>query len=109
MRVQIPDRLPNQPLTTVALVRLPDPAPLPPVDLRTIHMPSPSYWPIVVAFSLPFVAAGLIYSFWISGIGGLMLLTGLFGWGIEPSVDPDNPYGGLPDAPASEALEPANV
>ena len=91
------------------LVRLPDPAPLPPVDLRTIHMPSPSYWPIVVAFSLPFVAAGLIYSFWISGIGGLMLLTGLFGWGIEPSVDPDNPYGGLPDAPASEALEPTNV
>ena len=27
----------------------------------------------------------------------------------QPSADPDNPYGGLPDAAAPEALEPANV
>src|SRR5215207_11113600 len=27
-----------------------------------IHLPSPSYWPIVLAFSLPFIGYGVIYS-----------------------------------------------
>ena len=63
-----------------------------------IHMPSPSYWPIVVAIALPLIAYGIIYSILISVVGGAVLLLGLFGWSLEPSVaepsDYDPPSGG---------------
>ena len=31
-------------------------------DGKGVHLPSPSYWPIVAAFSLPIIAYGLIYT-----------------------------------------------
>jgi cytochrome c oxidase subunit 1 len=52
------------------------------------HMPSPSYWPLVCALGLPFIAWGLLYSYWLCGVGGLLLLTAIYGWSLEPSVDP---------------------
>jgi hypothetical protein len=42
-----------------------------------------------VAISLPLIAYGIIYSYWLAGIGGLLLVGSLYGWGLEPSVDPD--------------------
>jgi cytochrome c oxidase subunit I len=65
----------------------------PSFDASSVHLPSPSYWPIVVALGLPFVAYGLIYSYWIAGLGALMVVGGIFGWGLEPSVDPDAGHG----------------
>jgi cytochrome c oxidase subunit 1 len=50
-----------------------------------IHMPSPSYWPIILAFALPVMALGVIYN---------------VGWGMEPHTasdadyDPPTPEGG---------------
>src|SRR4051794_108459 len=53
---------------------------------RHMHMPSPSYWPLVVSFGLPVVGFGLIYNHIISVIGGLIILAGVYGWSQEPSV-----------------------
>jgi cytochrome c oxidase subunit 1 len=65
-----------------------------------IHMPSPSYWPIVAAFGLPVMAYGVIYSRFLLVVGVAIVLLALFGWGMEPSTataedfDPPPPEGG---------------
>ena len=63
-----------------------------------IHLPSPSYWPIVLAFGLPIIAFGIIYSVPLAIVGGLIVLGSMFAWAMEPSVaDPgdfDPPSGG---------------
>src|ERR687895_1971870 len=65
--------------------------PEPHVDPRTIHMPSPSYWPIVVSFGLAWLAAGFLIPFPldyikypISFIGGIITILGIIGWSNEP-------------------------
>ena len=58
-------------------------------DGKGIHLPSPSYWPIVVAFGLPIVGYGLIFSLWLCLVGGLIVVGGLYGWVMEPPDDPD--------------------
>ena len=55
-------------------------------------MPSPSYWPIIVAFSLSIIAFGIIYNPLISIVGVIVLVTALFGWALEPSVAPESDY-----------------
>mgnify|MGYP001487280623 FL=1 len=57
------------------------------------HLPSPSYWPNVLASALPLIALGLIYNLWISGIGLLLLLGAMYGWSLEPATDPDAGHG----------------
>ncbi len=57
-----------------------------------IHMPSPSYWPIVLAFSLIPIALGLIYSFPVAIVGGAILLYAMYGWSLEPSVAEESDY-----------------
>jgi cytochrome c oxidase subunit 1 len=58
-------------------------------DGKGIHLPSPSYWPIVLAFGLPIVAYGLIFSLWLALIGGIIVLAAIYGWIMEPPDDPD--------------------
>ena len=58
-------------------------------DGKHIHLPSPSYWPIVLAFGMPIVAYGLIFSLWLCLIGGLIMGAAIFGWVMEPPDDPD--------------------
>ncbi len=53
---------------------------------KHIHMPSPSYWPIVLAFGLPIMAYGIIFTRVLSVIGGAIILLAIFGWALEPSV-----------------------
>lgn len=53
------------------------------------HLPSPSYWPIVLAAALPLIALGLIYNLWLTGIGLVLLLGAMYGWSLEPATDPD--------------------
>ncbi|MER3419436.1 MAG: cytochrome c oxidase subunit I [Chloroflexota bacterium] len=59
-----------------------------------IHMPSPSYWPIVTAAGLPTMASGLLITTanavagWVVvGVGALVLLAGIFGWSLEPITE----------------------
>jgi cytochrome c oxidase subunit 1 len=57
-----------------------------------MHMPSPSYWPMVIAFGLPVVAIGLIFSHVISVVGALLIVMGAYGWVQEPSVAESDDY-----------------
>ena len=59
-----------------------------------VHMPSPSYYPIIAAFGLLVIAYGMILghnsgiNYLISVIGAVIVLGGLYGWGLEPSFEP---------------------
>ena len=54
-----------------------------------MHLPSPSYYPILLAFGLPIVGYGLIFSLWLCVIGGAIVLGAIFGWIMEPADDPE--------------------
>ena len=56
---------------------------------HSIHLPSPSYWPLVSAFGLPIMGYGVLYSWWLVGAGALVALIGFYGWAMEPSVAGD--------------------
>jgi len=58
-------------------------------DGKNVHLPSPSYWPIVTAFGLPIIAYGLIFTLWLCLIGGIITVAGIYGWALEPPDDPD--------------------
>jgi cytochrome c oxidase subunit 1 len=64
---------------------------------KHIHMPSPSYWPIVLAGSLPIIALGLIYAIPVAIVGGALVVLAMYGWSLEPSTAPDTDF----DPPAS--------
>ncbi len=70
-----------------------------------IHLPSPSYWPIVLAFALPVIAYGVIFNLTLSIIGAVILLFATFGWVLEPSVAGEDEYDPPPPPPA---LPPAD-
>ena len=57
-----------------------------------IHLPSPSYWPIVLALAFPVIAYGVIFNLMISVVGAAILVLALFGWVLEPSVADDTDY-----------------
>ncbi|MFN8017533.1 MAG: cytochrome c oxidase subunit I [Acidimicrobiales bacterium] len=58
-------------------------------DGRGVHLPSPSYWPIVLAFGMPWIAWGLIYTLWMAVFGFLIVAIAIYGWIMEPSTDPE--------------------
>src|SRR5215204_573248 len=66
-----------------------------------IHMPSPSYWPLVVAFALPIIGVGIVFEKVIAVVGAVILVLGLYGWALEPSVAPDSEYDASPPDPES--------
>jgi cytochrome c oxidase subunit 1 len=53
---------------------------------HAIHLPSPSFWPLVAALGLPIVAYGVLYSWALLGAGAALALVGFYGWAMEPSV-----------------------
>lgn len=64
------------------------------VDIRThvnqmtdepIHMPNPSYWPLVTAFGPFFMALGLVTHRSISLVGIAVLIYGIYRWAFEPA------------------------
>lgn len=52
-----------------------------------IHMPSPSYFPLVAALGLPLIAFGLMYWMPLSVIGGLISVAGFYAWALEPVAE----------------------
>jgi cytochrome c oxidase subunit 1 len=55
---------------------------------HAIHMPSPSYFPIVAAFGFPVIAYGLIFAMpAVIVVGFAVTLAGFFGWALEPSAE----------------------
>ena len=59
---------------------------------KHIHLPSPSYWPIILAVSLPIMGYGVIFNRLLIAVGGVILLLAMFGWALEPSVADDSDY-----------------
>jgi cytochrome c oxidase subunit 1 len=58
---------------------------------KHIHLPSPSYWPLLVAAGLPIIGIGLIFSYPVAAVGLVVALGGCYGWALEPSVAEDSP------------------
>jgi cytochrome c oxidase subunit 1 len=54
---------------------------------HAIHLPSPSYWPIVVSLGFPMLGYGVLYYSWgLIAAGALVIVVGLTAWALEPSV-----------------------
>ncbi|MGH9177134.1 MAG: cytochrome c oxidase subunit I [Acidimicrobiales bacterium] len=60
-----------------------------------IHLPSPSYYPILAALSLPVISYGMLYgrssgsNYVVAVIGAVMLFASIYAWGLEPSAEPE--------------------
>ncbi|MCH6556068.1 MAG: cytochrome c oxidase subunit I [Chloroflexi bacterium] len=52
-----------------------------------IHMPSPSFFPLIAAIGLPIIATGLIYDAAIVAVGVAVLVVGVYGWALEPASE----------------------
>ena len=74
-----------------------------------IHLPAPSYWPIVLAFALPVMAYGVIYTTWLIVLGAAIAIAAMFGWALEPADAEESDFD--PPAPGGDASskELANV
>jgi cytochrome c oxidase subunit 1 len=56
-----------------------------------IHMPSPSYFPLVFALGLPVLGYGFVFkNWWILAAGVVVMLFGLYAWATEPSTEDDH-------------------
>jgi hypothetical protein len=69
-------------------------APEPPeIDEHSIHMPDPSYWPLLVSVGLALAAAGLLVwkahtigGLTVISIGLALTLLSIYMWSFEPPV-----------------------
>jgi len=48
-----------------------------------IHLPSPSYWPIALAFGMALIAIGVVSTFILSIVGVVVMLVAIAGWTLE--------------------------
>ena len=60
------------------------------VDESTIHMPSPSYWPIFTAVGVALIGGGLLSHYALSFVGGAIAMMGIVGWSNEPAAAPSD-------------------
>ena len=57
-----------------------------------IHLPSPSYWPIVMSIGVTILGLGTIYSIPMMIVGGAVTLLSAFAWVLEPSVADESDF-----------------
>lgn len=55
-----------------------------------IHMPSPSYWPLVIAIGMTAAAYGMLYSYPLAGLGAFVTMVGIYAWSMEPVTAPED-------------------
>ena len=48
-----------------------------------IHLPAPSFWPIVLAFGMALIAIGVVSTIIVSIVGVVVLLVAIAGWTLE--------------------------
>ena len=56
---------------------------------HSIHLPQPSYWPIVASTGLLIGGLGLIFSIAAAAVGGAITMFAIYAWSFEPVNDPD--------------------
>jgi cytochrome c oxidase subunit 1 len=57
------------------------------VDGHGIHLPGPSYFPLIAAAGFPLIGYGIMYHWWMAFVGAVVVLVGIFGWALEPSAE----------------------
>ncbi len=55
-------------------------------DGRGIHMPRPSYWPLVTALGITVMMSGIIYGLGVGIPGFIVFVVGFYGWALEPAA-----------------------
>jgi cytochrome c oxidase subunit 1 len=56
-------------------------------DGHGIHLPSPSYMPLIAAAGFPLIGFGLIYDAALVAVGAAVLVVGLYLWVLEPATE----------------------
>jgi cytochrome c oxidase subunit 1 len=59
---------------------------------HSIHMPQPSYWPLIVSIGLIISAYGLVFNsgnFIVASVGLLIGVIGVYAWAFEPVNEPE--------------------
>ena len=56
---------------------------------HSIHMPSPSIFPLIASLGFPLVAFGFIYDFALVAVGVVVMMVGIYGWALEPATEPE--------------------
>ena len=63
--------------------REPKPSPVTAAEIAAIHMPPPSYWPLILAFGLLVMLSGLLVSMVQVVVGGLWTLYAMYRFAME--------------------------
>jgi cytochrome c oxidase subunit I len=57
-------------------------------DGQGIHMPSPSYYPLILALGLPILGYAAVFQLvWLAPLGLIPVLYGIYAWAIEPASE----------------------
>jgi cytochrome c oxidase subunit I len=57
-----------------------------------IHIPPPSFWPIILASGLVLIAIGTVSNFMISIVGIIVLLIASGGWAMENRAEEESDH-----------------
>jgi hypothetical protein len=57
-----------------------------------IHIPPPSFWPILLAGGLVLIAIGVVSSFIFSILGIIVLLIAVGGWAMENRAEEESEH-----------------
>ncbi len=49
-----------------------------------IHMPDPSYWPLIAALGIFVVGSGVLFTLSLIPVGFFILIASVYGWSLEP-------------------------
>ena len=75
-------------------------------DATDVHLPSPSYWPVVLAAGFPLIGYGIMYNLWLCAAGGILVIMSIYAWVFEPPDDPDGAHGHEADGAAEPEEAP---
>ena len=75
-------------------------------DATDVHLPSPSYWPVVLAAGFPLIGYGIMYNLWLCAAGGILVVMSIYAWVFEPPDDPDGAHGHEADGAAEPEEAP---
>jgi len=54
-------------------------------DPSKVHIPNPSFFPLIAALGLITMAVGMIFSYVLAVVGFLYLIVAVGGWAMEPT------------------------
>src|SRR5262245_32584582 len=72
-----------------------------------VEMPAPTYWPLILAFGITLLYAGLVTQIAVSAVGLLLVLRAAAGWFKE--VYPVEKHEKVPVLPESQRAQPIKV